>query len=160
MTAEVPNILTQIAIIQGEILDPVSGRACTTYANVPYTISMRDMPLFVNYAGPLTQMLLTGSDEAAREFNEIRAFTMILYHSPLGAGIEGEMSSFLTPFFPLVYAKFGEYPRLKQLAGVVDAKIIGDGGMAIVNFINQQYFGVRFTLQVTSRVRRTLGSNE
>ena len=160
MTAEVPNVLAKLAAIQAEILDPQSGRACVSFENVPYTISAADMPLFVNYVGPLTQAVLMGSDSFAREFNEMRTYTMTLFHSPLGAGVEGEKMGLLTLFFPLVYEKFGSYPHLKELAGTLDAKLTGDSGMTIVNFIGQQYFGVRFTLQVTSKNRRTLGEYE
>lgn len=159
-TAEVPDILERIALIQREILNPTTGRACTAYENVPYVISSVDMPLFVNYAGPASQLLSAGSDANAREFNEIRAYTMILYHSPFGSGTEGEMSSLLTPFFPLVYIRFGMYPKLKLLAGIVDARLTGDSGMSTVNFMNQQYFGIKFTLQVSNKVRRLLGNYE
>ena len=160
MTAEVPDVLARIAVIQREILDPLTGRACTAFENVPYTISSVDMPLFVNYAGPASQLVPAGSDAAAREFTEIRSYTMILYHSPFGSGTESEMASLLTPFFPLVYIQFGLYPKLKQLVGIVDARLTGDSGMTVVNFMSQQYFGVRFTLQVNSKVRRVLGDYE
>lgn len=160
MSAEVNNVLTQIAVIQREIIDPQSSRALVAHENVPYTISAADMPLFVNFVGPLSQNQLMGSDERAREFNEVRAFTMTLYHSPFGSGIEGEKMGLVTPFFSLVYQKFGLYPHLKNLGGVVDAKLVADSGMTVVTFGSQDYYGVRFTLQVTSRVRRLLGEDE
>jgi hypothetical protein len=149
MTAEVPNVLAQLAIIQREVI--------VAFENVPYTISAADMPLFVNYVGPLTQAVVAGSDEEARDFNEVRTYNMVFYHSPFGGGVEGEKMGLLTPFFPLIYAKFGAYPHLKNLAGTLDSKLTGDSGMTLVNFVGQQYFGARFTLQVTSKNRRLLG---
>jgi hypothetical protein len=160
MTAEVPNVLTQLATIQREIIDPSTSRAIVSYENVPYTISAADMPLFVNFVGPLTQAILAGSDEDAREFNEIRTFNMMFFHSPYGAGVEGEKMGLLTPYFPLIYAKFAQYPHLKQLAGTLDSKLTGDTGMTVLSFGGQQYYGVRFALQVTSKNRRLLGEFE
>ena len=81
---------------------------------------------------------------------------MMLYHSPFGAGVEGEKMGLLTPYFKLVYDKFMSYPHLKQLAGALDSKIVNDSGMTVLEFVGQRYFGVRFTLQVTSKVRRLL----
>ena len=160
MSAEVHDILARLAVIQREIVDPQSGKTLVAFENVPYTISAVDMPLFVNFVGPLSQNLLMGSDEKAREFNETRTFTMTLYHSPYGSGIEGEKMGLITPFFALVYAKFGLYPHLKNIGGAMDAKLVGDSGMTVVPFVSQEYYGVRFTLQTTSRVRRLLGENE
>lgn len=160
MAADVPQVLTQLALIQAEILDPVSGKAIITYENVPYTISVADMPLMVNYVGMLTGSVLTGADNFAREFNETRVYNMILYHSPKGSGVEGEKMGLLAPYFPLIYNKFGSYPHLKNLAGALDSKIVGDSGMTIVSFVGQDYFGVRFSLQVTSKIRRPVEDYE
>lgn len=160
MTAEVPNVLAQLAVIQAEILNPENSKALVSFENVPYTISAADMPLFVNFIGPLTQATLMGSDEQAREFNEVRTYNMLFYHSPMGSGVEGEKMGLLTPFFPLIYNKFGAYPHLKNLPGALDAKISGDSGMTVVSFSGQNYYGVRFTLTVTSKVRRLLGDYE
>ncbi len=160
MTAEVNNVMAQLATIEAEITDPVSGLAVRSYENVPYTISAADMPLFVNYVGELNNNALTGSDERGREFNETRAYYLNLYHSPYGSGIEGEKMGLLTPYFSMVYTLFGKYPHLKQLPGALDAKIVGDSGMKVLTFAGQQYYGIRFTLQVISKVRRPLGEDE
>jgi hypothetical protein len=160
MTADVTNVLSQLALIQAEIIRPESNDAMVVHENVPYSVTAADMPLMVNYVGALLQSTLIGSDNLAREFTEIRNFNMILYHSPYGAGVEGEKMGLLTPFFPLVYNKFGQYPHLKGLAGALDAKITGDSGMTLVSFVGQQYFGIRFTLQVTANIRRPLGEGE
>ena len=156
----VDEVMAELAVIEREILDPVSGKAVVAYENVPYTISAADMPLFVNYVGALTNSEMIGSDEDARTYNDTRNYILTLYHSPFGAGVEGEKMGLLTPYFASVYDTFAKYPHLKMLGGVLDSKIISDSGMTIVNFVSQQYYGVRFTLQVTSKTRRLLGDYE
>lgn len=160
MTAEVPNILAQLAEIEKEIVCPETGQLCVAHTNIPYSVTAADMPLFINYVGPLSQSQQMGSDEAGREFNEVRTYLLMLFHSPFGSGVEGEKMRLLTPYFPLVYDTFGRYPHLKQLPGALDARMISDSGMTLLQFNGQQYFGVRFTLQVTSKVRRLLGEYE
>ena len=114
MSAEVHDVLAQVAVIQRELTNPVSGFPVVAFENVPFTISAVDMPLFVNYVGGLTGNVMIGSDYKGRDFNETRNILMTLYHSPYPAGVEGEMSGYLTPFFSLVYDLFGKYPHLKQ----------------------------------------------
>jgi hypothetical protein len=161
MTAEVYEVMAQLAIIQREIIDPLSNKNMISFDNAPYTISVADMPLFVNFPGPLNMNQLAGSDEKGREFNETRIYTMNLFHSAVGTGIEGEKIGLLTPYFHLVYNKFGQYPHLKALAGVMDAKLIADSGInGNLQFSGQKYFGIRFSLQVLSRTRRTLGEGD
>ena len=160
MTAEVNNVLAQLAIIQREIMNPLTGTPIVAYDNVPYVINSADMPLFVNLAGPLQSNQFSGADEQAREFNEIRNFKMNLYYAAYGTGVEGEKFGLLTPFFPLVYGKFGSYPHLKQLAGTLDARLINDTGMTTLDFSGHKWFAVSFTLQVISKVRRLLDELE
>lgn len=160
MSAEVQDVLARIAVLQRTLTDPVSGLAVVAFENVPYIINTADMPLFVNYAGALLRNDIAGSDSEARTFNETRNYTMVLYHSPYGAGVEGEKFGLLSPYFKTVYDLFGSYPHLNNLGGVLDAKLTGDGGMATVRFANQDYYGVRFTLQVISKIRRPFAAGE
>jgi hypothetical protein len=160
ITGNVDEVMAKLAVIEREILDPVSNKAVVAFENVPYTISAADMPLFVNFVGALTDSEMIGSDDRARTYNDTRNYTLTLYHSPYGAGVEGEKRGLLTPYFALVYDVFAKYPHLKMMGGVLDAKLVGDSGMTIVNFVSQQYYGVRFTLQVTSKTRRLIGDYE
>ena len=160
MSGDVNNIMAQLAVIEREIFDPVRNVSVIAYENIPYTIASADMPLFVNFVGNLSQSVVAGSDDQARDFNDTRNFVLTLYHSPYASGVEGEKMGLLTPYFPLVYNKFGSYPHLKMLGGILDAKLIGDSGMTVVTFAGNQYFGVKFTLQVISKVRRLLGDYE
>jgi hypothetical protein len=156
-------ILARIALLQREILVPTSGSMVpnNTYVmaedNVPYSLVTANMPEFVNYVGPLVSSKLVGSDERGRTFEEVRQIKMVLYHSGFGSGLQdGEKYGELTAYFDLVYNKFGAYPRLRQLIGVQDAVITTDSGAAVVRFQGTDYYGVTFTLQVTTRVRRAL----
>lgn len=157
---DVPEILARIALIEREILDPVSGANIIAYDNVPYVISAADMPLMVNMVGPLISNTLMGSDEEAREFEEVRNYRLLLFHSPIGSGIEEEKTGLLTPFFQLVINKFQSYPHLKQLAGIRNSVITGDTGTTPMMFLGQSYFGMAFTLAVVNRTRRILSEYE
>lgn len=160
IVGDVDKVMTQLAVIEREILNPYDSKALYAYENVPYTISAADMPLFVNYVGALTNSVMVGDDSDGRTFNDTRLYKLTLFHSPFGSGVEGEKMGLLTPFFALVYNTFGKYPHLKLQGGVIEAKLVGDSGMMIVKFINQEYYGVNFTLQVVSKTRRLLGDYE
>ncbi len=157
---EVNVSLAQIASIEREIIDPVSGKAIYAFDNIPYVLNVRDMPLFVNFPGPLKSNDLAGSDEEAREFNESRIIYLNLYHSAYGTGLEQEKSGLLTPYFALVYSVFGKYPHLKQMSGAMDSRLIEDSGTTVLKFNGQDYFGIRFSLRVTTRIRRPLDEAE
>lgn len=159
MTAEVPNVLAQIASVEREIVG-ADGRAVVAFDNVPYTINAADMPLFVNYVGNLTQNITAGSDEVARDMREVRNYTLALYMGAYGTGVEGEVIARTTPYFPLIYQKFGSYPHLNMLGGVIDSLLIGDSGTKVLVFSGQQYHGVLFTLQVMTKVRRPFADKE
>jgi len=156
----VVSILTQIAVIEREILIPVSGSAMLAYANIPLTISAAQMPCFVNFPGALLSNVIEGSDEDAREFIESRIFTLNMYHSPFGTGAGEEKSGLLTPYFELVYTAFGAYPHLKALPEIIDAVLSADTGTVLVEFAGAMYYGIKFTLRVTRRARRGLAQSD
>jgi hypothetical protein len=160
MSREVPDVLAQIALIQKEIVNPLGGQV-NSYTDAPYTISTMDMPLFINYVGNLVSNELRGSDEMGREFLETRNYSMNLFLAPYASGIEGEKISQLTPYFPLVYKLFGSYPHLNSLGNVTKSQLVSDSGvLPNLKFSGQEYFGVRFTLQVQTLVRRALSEND
>lgn len=161
MSAEVEDVLPRIALIEREILNPVSGSAIFAYDNPPLTISPAQMPCFVNFATNLLSNTLVSSDDNAQEFEEVRQYQLRLYLNPVGSGIEGEQFGRLTPFFKPVFNKFASYPHLKNLGGVRKAQIVSDAGMlSLPTFMGQTYFGIIITLQVVGRVRRVLGPGE
>lgn len=157
---EVSVAVAQIATIEREILDPVSGKPIYAYDNIPFVLNVRDMPLFVNFPGPLKGNDLAGSDDRSREFNETRIIYLNLYHSAFATGLEQEKSGLLVPYFALVYSTFGKYPHLKGMAGAMDARLVEDTGTTMLPFNGQQYFGIKFSLRVTTRIRRNLDEAE
>jgi hypothetical protein len=161
MSADTTAILARIKEIQDTIANPTTGKLLRAYDNPPYTISAIDMPLFVTFVGALVSNTLVGSDGKMRDFLEARNYSMILYHSPYGTGIEGEHYGDLTPFYEIVYSKFGGMPHLGRLSGIEDAVIVSDSGMeSLQRFMNQNYYGIKFTLQVKSHVYRRLAAGE
>jgi hypothetical protein len=159
-SVDVVAVLAQLAVLEREIISPTSGSAVKAFANVPYSIAAADMPLFVNFAGRLLQMQLVGSDELGRDYTELRQYQLGFYHSPFGTGVGGEKMGLLSPYFDLVYTKFFSYPHLKNMSGIIDAKIVGDTGMGTLLFQSTAYYGISFSLQVLSKVRRLLASGE
>ena len=156
----VDNVLTRIYQLETRMINPVSGSPIFAYDNIPYTISVADMPLFVNFPGSLVSNTMIGSDEVGREMREVRNYNLVLYHSPYGSGIEGEKLGLLRPYFDLMYTLFGLYAHLDDLDGVIDSLLTGDGGAGTVTFSGQTYYGIKFTLQVVTRVRRLYGPND
>jgi hypothetical protein len=153
-------VLARLAVIQREIISPELNRPVTAYDNVPFTISNMDMPLFINWVKTMTKSDIIGEDAKGRDFNETTNYDMVLYHSSFTAGISQENAGLLTPYFDLVLNKFGSYPHLKGLNGVLDAHIISHSGATTVTFLSQPYNGIRFTLAVIAKVRRPLASLE
>lgn len=149
-------VLKQIALIQREIISIETARAIKAYENIPLTMAVAQMPCFVNYPGTMQSNNIVGSDENAREFWEIRDYRMVLYHSAFGTGTNEEKAGLLVPYFELVYAKFGSYPHLKALGGIVDALIVSDSGTGTSNYVGNAYYAISFNLRVTRRVRRIL----
>ena len=74
--ASVTNILSQIATVEREIINPVSGSAIYAYDEIPYTISTADMPLFVNFPGQLlSNEKLAGYEAGQQKFGEATGAT-------------------------------------------------------------------------------------
>jgi hypothetical protein len=156
----VADILARIAEIEREILSPVTGKAVKAYANIPQSVPPSDMPCFVNFPGALTENSLFGSDEVGREFTETRNYNLVFYLDPVGTGTNQEKSGLLVPYFELVLAKFGSYPRLKVLPEIQDAVITADSGTSQVTYNGDAHYGIRFVLRVTRVVRRLLSSTD
>lgn len=156
MTTSVVTILSQIATLERMITSPDTHRAMKAYDNIPLTIAVAQMPCFINFPKALTENVLVSSDEKGREFHEVRNYSLNLYHSAYGSGINEEKSGLLLPYFEEVYKLFGGYPHLAVLPGIIDARIISDSGVGTANYAGNMYYAISFTLKVTNRVRRTL----
>ena len=160
-SADIENILPQIATIEREIINPVIGSGIYVYDDIPYSINTANMPLFINFPGNLVESVVIARNRTARVFKETRDYGLSFFLAGYAQGVEGEKWHKLQPYFKLVYAKFGGYPTLKNLGGVFDARLTADTGMnQLLEFIGQNWFGCKFTLRVVSQVVRTLGDNE
>jgi hypothetical protein len=82
------------------------------------------------------------------------------YHSPYASGVEGEKYGLLSHFFDDIYNTIEQYPHLLGIKGVIDADIVSDSGANVLEFAGQKYFGIRFVLRVTYRVRHPLNQLE
>jgi hypothetical protein len=160
LTASIALVLAKLATFERTIIRPETNTPMVAYDNPPFAIAAADMPLFVNFVGPLSQNLGTSSDDGAREFLETRTYMLNLYHSPAAAGVDGEKYGLLTPYFDLVYSLFAAYPHLSNMGNIVSSLILTDSGMVTLPYANQPYYGIRFSLQVVSRARRPLASDE
>jgi hypothetical protein len=156
VSGAVSSVLARLAVIERTLLNPVNNAALVAYDNVPVKISAIDMPLFVNFVGPLISKTPAGNDDRAREFTQVRNYSAVLYYAPFPSGIDEESFGGLTPFFDTISAKIGGVPRLNNLGGVVGAELIADSGMTVVEFGGAQYYGIRFTIQITTRHRYLL----
>jgi hypothetical protein len=154
------DVLTRIAVIEREIISPDTGGNMIAHDNPPKTTSQMDMPLFINLAKNMIKSDIIGEDERGRDFNETTNYDLLMLHSSFSAGVEGEMNAAMVPYVDLALNKFGSYPHLKGLSGVLDAQIMTHSGPTTINYIGQPYNGVRFTLQVITKVRRLLASLE
>jgi hypothetical protein len=155
------NILASVANIEMQVYDDgTQTQVNVAYINPPYSINVADMPLFVNVVGPMTGSEEIGSDESAREKVETRNIYLDFYHSPYSSGVEGEKYYLLSHFFDDIYNTIEQFPHLLSIYGVIDSQIIADTGATVIEFMGQKYFGIRFTLQVTYRVRRPLNQLE
>jgi hypothetical protein len=152
--------MAAIAAQETQIISPDFGSALYAFDTVPLVNSVGNMPCFINFPGRLIENRLIGSDERGREFNETRMWDLVLYHSPVGSGTPEEKSGLLIPYLELVLNQFGAHPRLAGTQGVREVLITGDSGVGVVEFMQNQYWGIRFQLRVVRQVRRLLAESD
>ena len=127
------------------------------YAEVPNSITAADMPLFVTLTGPANHdWQALGSDQD----KEQRTYRMRLFVMPLGQGYPGEGENAAEPFFTRVRDTFSARPGLEGLTGVQSATLIGDSGLVVLDFQEQQYWGIEFELQVVEYVEVTYAEGD
>lgn len=160
MAADPASVQAQLAVLQRTLRDPTTGLPLYAYDNPPYSLTTGTMPLFVNYVGALQSVQEMGRDSKGVDNDETWQYKMDLYIAPYGSGIEGENYGVCTPYFDLVLALFGANPHLQQLGGVRSAKIVSATGAGTIPWADQDYYGIRFILQVIARTRRTFAAGE
>lgn len=146
----VASIKTRLTAIQ----EAISG-VKRAYAQPPLSLPPSDLPVFVNFTGAATHdWRVMGSDTDS----ETRAYVMRLYVAPYQEGIPGEGERLCEPFFVSVRDAFAARPGLSDpithahATGVLGAALLGDSGVAVLNYNGVQYVGIEFRLQVVELV--------
>lgn len=122
---------------------------------MPNSIPPSDLPFFGNFTGQAAYGRQQGSDLDI----VTRSYTMRLFVAELGQGIPGEIERLCEPFFESVRDKFDGLPRLDNLNGVRDAKILSDSGAGVLQYAGETFIGIEFKLQVIEEAQITYAAN-
>ena len=150
------EIMAALAAIELEIPGIVR-----TYVNAPETINSADMPLFVNLPGPAVMDWNSAYDAFANEGRKSREFYAVLIVAPVGTGVPGEKLAAVNTYFDPAMRAFQSHRTLKSLDAIVKSVFTGDTGVrADIEYSGLRWYGIRFTVQVTWRVRVAYAANE
>lgn len=162
MLADVTDVLPRIALIEREVINPVTSLPVKAYDSAPFSISSNDLPCFVNLAGPMTEDwdVRAGEDGLYKEGYESRVYLCTLYIVASGTGIPGEPYALCEPYFALVRNTLQSHQSLKQLPGIHRVNFLGDDGARVRTYGGQGYYSVAFRLQIIGRVRVRYAAGE
>ena len=162
MSADVTSVLPQIALIEREIINPLTGLPLKAYDSAPFSLSSNDLPCFVNLAGPMTEDwdVRAGEDDLVKEGYENRVYLCTLYIVAGGAGIPGEAYALCEPYFALTRNTLQSHQSLKNLPGIQRVYFLGDDGARVRSYGGQEYYSIAFRLQIIGRVRVTYATGE
>ena len=138
------TIKARLAVLQAQI----SG-VKHAFADAPNSITNGDAPLFVN---------LSDRVEYHKDFygpqimQAIRNYQMILYAAPRGTGLSGEAVRIAEPFMDSVMEYFVARPQLGLLDNVQDSEISEGTGVKALQFGNDPWVGIAFSLRVWEAV--------
>ncbi len=151
-------VVSRLAILQAQI-----AGIRRAYSEPPETISVMDMPLFINLVGPGSHDLATIGENYDLE---TRLYRMRLFIRPSVTGFPGEGETEARPFIRAVTSFFQGRPSLGggALAGldeVQESAVIADSGvMQALMFGGTAHIGIEFTLQVKEYVFYDYAPNE
>lgn len=128
------------------------------FADVPDSLVETDLPAVIPLPGPNQ---IDDQEAGADFFASERDYDLYLYVAPAGSGvvpgeIERRCKAFIDPFVSFFMAR----PSLGRLTGVQNAVLITDSGVTALQFGQDVYRGVRFTLHVSEIVTRTYAKGE
>jgi len=146
----IETIKTQLATIQSNITG--IKRA---YAQAPNSLPPADMPVMVNFTGAAALDDLGGYQQTIS-----RTYKMRLYVAPLGSGISGEAERLCEPYFERVWQQFAARPGLENLTGVLNAQILRDSGVIVLDYAGERYIGIEFALQTMEVMEVAYAANE
>ena len=128
-----------------EIQEAIPG-ITRAFAYAPHNISNSDLPAIVNFTGPANyDTVLVGTDV----IYETRTYLMRLFVKSIAAGLSGEVERDIEPFISLVPSYFASRPDFEDLEGVLENKILGDGGIQVFKYGGQDYLGVEFRIEIS-----------
>jgi hypothetical protein len=162
MAADVPDVLAQLAIIEPEVIDPITHKPVLAYPSAPFSLNLNDLPAFVNLPGPMAEdwEIKAGEDAFAKEGYETRTYFCYLYVAGAATGTPGEAFALVEPYFSLGRNMFESHQSLKNLAGIQRVIFQGDEGTQVLTYAGQPYYAIRFRVQIIGRVRVTLAQGE
>lgn len=124
------------------------------YAQAPAKLPDADMPLFMNFTGATMEFVSLGGDF----YREKRMFLARLYVARAQQGIDGEAERKVEPFLPLGMQQFLAHPSLgtgnedELIAGISALEYLGDGGVQMLLYQQEQFIGIEFRLAITAVV--------
>jgi hypothetical protein len=125
------------------------GRA---FAEAPNALQPADLPAFVNLPGPCREEWEM-SDEQGVEAYETRVWDCRLHVAPRAAGTSGEVWRLCEPFFATCRDAFQGHQSLGGVVEVLKVTFLGDGGAQELTYAGMPYAGIRFRVQVVTRIR-------
>lgn len=150
------TILDALAFIEAQITG-----VSVAYGYPPATIPRSDTPAFINLPGPATvDWQGAGEDADGLEGLETRQYYCIILVAAMGEGAsDGEAMGRCIPFLSRFRDVIAANPSLGQ-SNPYTAFVTGDGGVqANLEYNGVGYYGIRFTVSVTGRVRALYESN-
>ncbi|MCX6057743.1 MAG: hypothetical protein NTW69_06300 [Chloroflexi bacterium] len=150
------TLLTAIKSRLAELERTVVG-VKRAYTDAPSSLPHADLPIFLNFTGPAT---FTKIGETLGE--ETRTFFARLYVKPILGGIDGEAEAAATEYLAAARDVLLSHPSMgKSVAGspisfVERVEYLGDGGVMVMPFANENFVGSEFRVTITTIVPVTI----
>lgn len=131
------------------------------YTEAPASLPHADLPIFLNFTGPATY---TPMGETLAE--ETRTFVMKLYVKPIQQGVDGEAEAAVTEYLSAARDVFIAHPHLgngaagQVLDWIENAQYMGDSGIIVLPYANENFIGAEFRMNVTSVIVRQIAKFE
>jgi hypothetical protein len=125
-----------------EIVGDVAGIA-RAYPHAPNSLPPSDLPAAVVYTGESEY-----EDRGYQIRGESRTFQIMVYVAPMKQGIPGEVEARCEALFESVRAAFPSGARLERETDVLEARLVGDNGVSVMELGGSIYIGIQFNLRV------------
>lgn len=162
---DIAAVKTQLALIEAGrdavgLVPEVVGIAGVkrAYEQAPSRLPDSDMPLFMNFTGATMEFVSLGGGF----YREKRMFIPRLFVARIQQGIDGEAERKVEPFLSLGMQQFLAHPSLgngnedELIVGISSLEYLGDGGVQVLVFQNEQFVGIEFRLAITAIVESNI----